>query len=55
MTADLLFGTNLVAMVTPMHPGGAISEPGVAALVDHLLDTGCDGIVAGEPPASRPP
>ncbi|QWF77679.1 4-hydroxy-tetrahydrodipicolinate synthase [Amycolatopsis sp. CA-230715] len=47
MTADLLFGTNLVAMVTPMHPGGAISEPGVAALVDHLLDTGCDGIVAG--------
>jgi 4-hydroxy-tetrahydrodipicolinate synthase len=45
MTAD--FGTNLVAMVTPMHPDGTISEPGVAALVDHLLATGCDGIVVG--------
>ncbi len=45
MTADLLFGTNLVAMVTPMHSAGTISEPGVAALVDHLLATGCDGIV----------
>jgi 4-hydroxy-tetrahydrodipicolinate synthase len=45
--ADLLFGTNLVAMVTPMHPDGTISEPGLAALVDHLLTTGCDGIVVG--------
>jgi 4-hydroxy-tetrahydrodipicolinate synthase len=41
------FGTNLVAMVTPMHPGGTISEPGLAGLVDHLLDTGCDGLVVG--------
>lgn len=41
------FGTNLVAMVTPMAPGGAISEPALAALVDHLLATGCDGIVVG--------
>lgn len=41
------FGTNLVAMVTPMRPGGAISEPGLAGLVDHLLATGCDGLVAG--------
>jgi 4-hydroxy-tetrahydrodipicolinate synthase len=45
--ADLLFGSNLVAMVTPMHPGGTISEPGLANLVDHLLATGCDGIVVG--------
>jgi 4-hydroxy-tetrahydrodipicolinate synthase len=45
--ADLLFGSNLVAMVTPMHPGGAISEPGLASLVGHLLATGCDGIVVG--------
>jgi 4-hydroxy-tetrahydrodipicolinate synthase len=45
MTAD--FGTNLVAMVTPMHPDGTIDEPGVASLVDHLLATGCDGIVVG--------
>lgn len=45
--ADLLFGTNLVAMVTPMNPDGSISEPGLADLVDHLLATGCDGIVVG--------
>jgi 4-hydroxy-tetrahydrodipicolinate synthase len=45
MTADQLFGTNLVALVTPMHPDGTISEPGVISLVDHLLSTGCDGIV----------
>jgi 4-hydroxy-tetrahydrodipicolinate synthase len=47
MTADLLFGTNLVAMVTPMNPDGTISEPGLVSLVDHLLATGCDGIVVG--------
>jgi 4-hydroxy-tetrahydrodipicolinate synthase len=45
--ADLLFGSNLVAMVTPMRPDGTISEPGLADLVDHLLATGCDGIVVG--------
>ena len=45
--ADLLFGTNLVAMVTPMHPDGTISEPGLTSLVDHLLATGCDGVVVG--------
>jgi 4-hydroxy-tetrahydrodipicolinate synthase len=44
---DALFGTNLVAMVTPMNPDGSISEPGVGALVDHLLTTACDGIVVG--------
>ncbi|MEV4149275.1 4-hydroxy-tetrahydrodipicolinate synthase [Amycolatopsis sp. NPDC049691] len=41
------FGANLVAMVTPMQPGGALSEPGLAGLVDHLLATGCDGLVVG--------
>ncbi|MFG1644369.1 4-hydroxy-tetrahydrodipicolinate synthase [Amycolatopsis sp. NPDC049252] len=41
------FGTNLVAVVTPMDPGGALSEPGLASLVDHLLATGCDGLVVG--------
>lgn len=46
-SADLLFGANLVAMVTPMHPDGTISEPGLATLVDHLLATACDGIVVG--------
>lgn len=46
-TADQLFGTNLVAMVTPMRPDGALSEPGLINLVDHLLTSGCDGIVVG--------
>lgn len=41
------FGTNLVAMVTPMRPDGALSEPGLTRLVDHLLATGCDGMVVG--------
>ena len=41
------FGSNLVAMVTPMRPDGSLSEPGLATLVDHLLTTGCDGIVVG--------
>ncbi|GAB3744655.1 4-hydroxy-tetrahydrodipicolinate synthase [Amycolatopsis oliviviridis] len=44
---ESLFGSNLVAMVTPMEPGGALSEPGLTGLVDHLLTTGCDGIVVG--------
>lgn len=52
--ADLLFGSNLVAMVTPMHPDGAISEPGLANLVDHLLTTGCDGIVVGATTGESP-
>ncbi|MBB4908385.1 4-hydroxy-tetrahydrodipicolinate synthase [Actinophytocola algeriensis] len=46
-TAAQLFGTNLVAMATPMRPDGALSEPGLVNLVDHLLTTGCDGIVVG--------
>ncbi|MGV4983660.1 4-hydroxy-tetrahydrodipicolinate synthase [Streptomyces sp. NRAIS4] len=46
-TADRLFGSNLVAMATPMQPDGTISEPGLANLVGHLLNTGCEGIVVG--------
>ncbi|MEU3711057.1 4-hydroxy-tetrahydrodipicolinate synthase [Streptomyces catenulae] len=46
-TPDQLFGTNLVAMATPMRPDGTLCEPGLTALVDHLLATGCDGIVVG--------
>ncbi|MEV0709520.1 4-hydroxy-tetrahydrodipicolinate synthase [Nocardia aurea] len=44
-TAARLFGTNLVAMVTPMRPDGGLDRSGVTGLVDHLLATGCDGIV----------
>ncbi|GAA3195640.1 MULTISPECIES: 4-hydroxy-tetrahydrodipicolinate synthase [Streptomyces] len=46
-TPDQLFGSNLVAMATPMQPDGTLSAPGLTALVDHLLTTGCDGIVVG--------
>jgi 4-hydroxy-tetrahydrodipicolinate synthase len=45
--AEQLFGSNLVAMVSPMQPDGTISDTGLANLVDHLLATGCDGIVVG--------
>lgn len=45
--ADALFGSNLVAMVSPMNSDGTISESGLDSLVDHLLATGCDGLVVG--------
>lgn len=41
------FGTNLVAMVTPMEPDGSISDTGLARLVEHLIATACDGLVVG--------
>ncbi|PRY35663.1 4-hydroxy-tetrahydrodipicolinate synthase [Umezawaea tangerina] len=41
----LSFGSNLVAMVTPMRPDGAVDDAAAVALVDHLLATGCDGVV----------
>lgn len=44
-SASSIFGTNLVAMVTPMHRDRRVSRAGVDALVDHLLATGCDGVV----------
>lgn len=43
--AESIFGTTLVAMVTPMRPDGSVDEPAVLALVEHLLAGGCDGIV----------
>ncbi|QBJ95264.1 4-hydroxy-tetrahydrodipicolinate synthase [Rhodococcus sp. ABRD24] len=46
-SAVMLFGSNLVAMVTPMEADGSVSSEGVASLVEHLLATGCDGIVVG--------
>jgi 4-hydroxy-tetrahydrodipicolinate synthase len=46
-SADLLFGTNVVAMVSPMQPDGSLDETAVTSLVEHLLRTGCDGIVVG--------
>lgn len=40
-----LFGRCLVAMVSPMNPGGSLAEADARALADHLVETGCDGIV----------
>jgi 4-hydroxy-tetrahydrodipicolinate synthase len=54
----VLFGSNLVAMVTPMLPDGRVSWEGVTRLVDHLLASGCDGLVVagttGESPTLTP-
>lgn len=57
-TSAALFGSNLVAMVTPMLPDGRLSWDGVTRLVDHLLAGGCDGLVVagttGESPTLTP-
>jgi len=45
LSADRLFGSNLVAMVAPMNSDGSLSESGMDGLVDHLVATGCDGLV----------
>ena len=39
------FGRVITAMVTPMTPDGAVDTKGVAALVEHLVATGHDGVV----------
>lgn len=39
------FGRVLTAMVTPMTPDGALDTKGIAALVEHLVATGHDGVV----------
>jgi 4-hydroxy-tetrahydrodipicolinate synthase len=40
-----LFGSSLVAMVTPMRDDGRVSQDGAARLADYLLAAGCDGLV----------
>ena len=52
--AHQLFGSNLVAMVTPMQPDGNINEPSLFRLVDHLLEAGCDGLVVGATTGESP-
>lgn len=47
MTAETQFGSNLVAMITPMNADGSLDGDSLGALVDHLIACGCDGIVAG--------
>ena len=52
------FGSSLAAMVTPMRPGGRVSQDAVSRLVDYLLAAGCDGLVVagttGESPTLTP-
>jgi 4-hydroxy-tetrahydrodipicolinate synthase len=52
------FGSSLVAMVTPMNPGGRVAQDAVTRLVDYLLAAGCDGLVVagttGESPTLTP-
>ncbi|MCZ4560238.1 4-hydroxy-tetrahydrodipicolinate synthase [Rhodococcus sp. IEGM 1401] len=43
--ASTIFGTNLVAMATPMHPDGSLDLAGVDALLTHLSARRCDGVV----------
>ncbi|WP_338887268.1 4-hydroxy-tetrahydrodipicolinate synthase [Rhodococcus sovatensis] len=54
MNSEQLFGSNLVAMVTPMGAGHGLDESSLDQLVEHLIATRCDGIVvagtAGEAP-----
>nr|WP_314143082.1 4-hydroxy-tetrahydrodipicolinate synthase [uncultured Rhodococcus sp.] len=45
LPATTIFGTNIVAMATPMHPDGSLDRAGVDALLSHLSATRCDGIV----------
>lgn len=50
------FGRLLTAMVTPFTPGGAVDLDGAAALAEHLVAAGCDGLVlsgtTGESPTT---
>ncbi|MGV8874763.1 MAG: 4-hydroxy-tetrahydrodipicolinate synthase [Rhodococcus sp. (in: high G+C Gram-positive bacteria)] len=43
--ASTIFGANLVAMATPLHPDGTVNRAGVDALLAHLVSAGCDGVV----------
>ncbi|MGV9792317.1 MULTISPECIES: 4-hydroxy-tetrahydrodipicolinate synthase [unclassified Gordonia (in: high G+C Gram-positive bacteria)] len=53
------FGTNVVAMVTPFTPDGALDLDKAAELADHLVAKGCDGLVVsgttGESPTTTVP
>lgn len=49
-------GTLLTAMVTPLHPDGSLDVAATVRLANHLVDTGCDGLVVsgttGESPTT---
>jgi 4-hydroxy-tetrahydrodipicolinate synthase len=50
------FGTVITAMVTPFTPDGSLDRDAIAALADHLVDIGNDGLVVngttGEAPTT---
>jgi 4-hydroxy-tetrahydrodipicolinate synthase len=54
--APARLGTLLTAMVTPFAPDGSPDYAAAAKLADHLVDTGCDGLVlsgtTGESPTT---
>jgi 4-hydroxy-tetrahydrodipicolinate synthase len=56
MHATAPFGRVLAAMVTPFHDDGGLDLDGAAALADHLIAQGCDGLVisgtTGESPTT---
>jgi 4-hydroxy-tetrahydrodipicolinate synthase len=49
-------GTVLTAMVTPFAPDGSVDLPAARAVAEHLVNTGCDGVVVsgttGESPTT---
>ncbi|WP_205856453.1 dihydrodipicolinate synthase family protein, partial [Phytoactinopolyspora endophytica] len=45
--ASAPFGRVLTAMVTPLHDDGGLDLDGTAALAEHLIENGCDGLVVG--------
>ncbi|WP_371164452.1 4-hydroxy-tetrahydrodipicolinate synthase [Buchananella felis] len=54
-----VFGSVIVAMVTPFHADGSVDIPTARRLARHLVDQGCDGIVlngtTGESPTTHQP
>src|SRR4051812_38472811 len=45
-TRAQLRGYAIVPFVTPVTAGGQLDEPAVARLVNHIIDGGCQGIMA---------
>jgi 4-hydroxy-tetrahydrodipicolinate synthase len=54
--AQARLGTVLTAMVTPFNPDGSVDTDTAARLAEHLVDSGCDGLVlsgtTGESPTT---
>jgi len=57
MDAREMFGTTIVAMVTPFTSDGAVDLEGAERVATHLVDSGCDGVLVsgttGESPATH--